>query len=55
MELERKRVELLERENTRWEAVESQQQRLKQREEQLVTNQRLGLKRTANSNGYIIP
>ena len=33
--------------------VEQYQQKLKDREDYSVNNQRLGLKRTANTNGYI--
>lgn len=43
----------MERENKRWEVVEHYQQKLKEREEFSVNNQLQGLKRTANSNGYI--
>ena len=50
-ELERKRVEQLERESKRGEVVESYENKLKERENFGVMNQRLGLKRTANSNG----
>ena len=50
-ELERRRIEQLERESKRWEMVENYEKKLKDREETGLTNQRLGLKRTANSNG----
>lgn len=44
-------MQFLDRENSRWEQAEQQQMRARQREEASAQNHRLGLKRTANSNG----
>jgi hypothetical protein len=45
-------VEVLERENKRWEVVENYQNKMKERDEYSAVNQIMGVKRTANSNGY---
>lgn len=50
-ELERKRVEVLERDNKHWEQVENQQNKVKERNEFSAVNQIMGAKRVANSNG----
>ena len=47
-------MEQLERESKRWEMVDNYEKKLKEREDMGVMNQRLGLKRTANSNGYTV-
>ena len=41
----------MERENKRWEQVETQQNKVKEREEYSAVNQIMGAKRVANSNG----
>ena len=43
---------MLDRENQRWQQVENQQNKVKERDEFSAVNQIMGAKRVANSNGY---
>jgi hypothetical protein len=53
-EIEKRRLQYLERESKRWEHAESQAQREKERRDMSLQDQILGKRRTANNNGYFM-
>lgn len=51
-EIEKRRVEQLERDSRRWDAVENGIREAERRRQRDTEGQRLGIRKTANTNGY---